>query len=254
MKYSKLVMLILIVLPIFITSVTAQTELDYVYKLGSTNRTEISRPCFNSANGDSGGWCSNETKCQLTITDPQNFYIVSGGNMTNQISRYNYTLPILSIPGVYKCDMACTDHNLTGADTFFFGLNNAGSDYNTNGSVIFILGILLGLMILFSLCAYFLNDWLRMSFLGLAILMLPVTLWVCLDIARNTFMGAAVINIISGGFIISTVGFVAMLLYFLIILLSQLKIRHNTVESKGSPLYWKKKQDYADKHKNREFE
>jgi len=248
MRFSRLFLIILLLIP-FSYAQTTSEDLDYVYKIGS-NATEINRPCFNSG---ATGWCSSGARCQLTVTDPGSRVIVDGGNMTNQISRHNFTLPTLTTLGIYKADMACSDSNLTGANTFFFGVNNAGSDYNKNSSVMFILGILIGLMILFSLCAYFLNEWLRMSFLVLAVLMLPVTLWVSLDIARNSFMGAAVVNVMSTGFIVSLIGFVAIGLYVLIILLSQIKLRDNRIESKGSPLYWNKKQEYAKKHPDREF-
>ena len=251
MNYKTILIFVMLLMAV-VSSYASTPDLDYVYMTDQPG--EISRPCFDT--GGWSGWCSNETLCQISVFNDINHPIILGANMTNQISTHNFTLPVFNDSGIYKVDMACmTPNNLTGYDTFFFGVNNAGSNYNDNSSVMFILGILIGLIILFALCAYFLNDWLRMSFLLLTILMLPVTLWVSMDIARNSFMGEAVVNVIATGYYVSLTGFVAMLLYFLIVLLSQLKIRNNTIKPSdtGSPLYWRKKQDYAKKHPDRHF-
>ena len=152
--------------------------------------------------------------------------------------------------------MACqTPKNLTGYDTFFFGVNNAGRDYTGSG---FILYIIAGLAILFGVLAVILNEKLRLAFIMLTVLMLPIGLWSALDIANNTWVGQAVINMISAGFMISLIGYVAMTLYVLWDLLMQIRLKKNAINTqnlseKGSPLYWQKKQKYVEKNPDREF-
>jgi hypothetical protein len=230
----------------------ATTDIQYTFK--QYNDSAISRPCFSSF-GPSG-WCSSGTVCQLTVTDPDSELLVNGSNMTNQIFRHNLTLPILNKTGIYKADMACNDNNLTGYDSFFFGVNPAGKNYNTSIAPYFLLTLLIGLIVLFAYFGFKVEVAMRMVFLTLAVLLLPVSLWVGLDIARNSFIGEAVINVLSTGFYVSFIGFVGFVFYVLISLLSQLKINKtiSIPNNKASPYYWNKKKEYKENHRGEEYE
>jgi hypothetical protein len=234
-------------------------ELDYVLKTNS--RGEINRPCFNSANADSGGWCSNDSQCQLSVFNAANKQIIAGFNMTNKISTHNITLPILNETGIYSASMACKERgNLSGYDTFQFGVNDAGRDYTGMSYILYIIG---GLALLFGVFAFYLNEHLRLAFILLTILMLPLGLWVGLDLANNTWMGQGIINIIATGFYVSLIGFGAMVLYTLWDMTMALRIRRSPINSynlsaQSSPLkhnaYAQKKAEYAEKHKDREYQ
>jgi uncharacterized membrane protein len=229
-------------------------ELEYMFK--TSNQSIISRPCFNAAISSPGGWCSNTTVCQLTITDPTNKVIIAGQNMTNQISFYNYTLPLLATPGIYKADMACNDNNLTGYDSFFFGINQAGQNYNGSIAPYVLLTILIALTVLFAYLGFKMEQAMRLVFLTTAILLVPISLWVGLDIARNSFMGDSVINVLATGFFTSLVCFVGFVFYVLISLTMQLKINKtmSIPNNKASPYYWQKKKEYKEKHQGEEYD
>jgi hypothetical protein len=249
----KKTLIFILMLAIMIVPALA-VDLDYVFKQG--NDSSISRPCYNT--GDTG-YCSNESTCALTVFNPDNSVLIFGKNMTNQIYTHNYTLPNLNDTGVYKVDMACSDHNITGYDSFFFGVNQAGKDYNDSVGSYFILGIVILFMILFALASYFMENSLKLVFLLMTFLMLPVTLWVSLDIARNSFMSTALIAILSSGYGISLICFAAMCLFVLVKLTMQLKINKNAINTsnlgnKASPAYWNRKQKYKANHSGEEYD
>lgn len=241
MTYKAVLSVFIVFLLCFVT--VEASELDYVYKLN--DNISISRPCFNS--DTTTGWCSNAAVCQITVADPDNNLIVSGANMTNQVSFNNITLKNISKMGVYKADMACYDNNQTGYNTFFFGVNEAGFDYRENGAIPYILGILFLLFIGFGVAAFKLEDALRLAFLLLSTLMIPVALFITSNVVKNSFMGANIINLVTWSFGISTVLYFGMVLYVLFTLLMAQKIKDNRVPTYGSPLYnakTKREDDY----------
>jgi hypothetical protein len=218
-------------------SLASAADLEYVYKLNSDN--SINRPCFNQG---TNGWCSAGATCEVTVLDENLDVLIPGGQMTNQISFHNYSLPPISKQGIYKVDMACSDNNQTGYDTFYFGVNEAGSDYSKATGMFILLGVLVILMILFGVFSYYLSDSLRLAFLLLTFLMLPVTLWVALNIVKNAFMGDMFINLLTWSFGVSLVGFFTMVLYVCFTLFMALKIQKSPGQPElgsgyGHPLY-----------------
>ena len=254
MKYAVILIFIcMFLIPFGVAS--SNTDLEYVFKVN--NNSVISRPCFNTAAHGTNGWCSASAICQLTVMDPDNIVIVSGQNMTNQISLHNYTMPLLTKAGIYKADMSCNDNNLTGYDSFFFGVNQAGQDYNGSIASYVLLAFLAIFIALFAYLAFKMEEALRLVFMTIVILLIPVSLWVGLDIARNSFMGEAVINVLSTLFLSSLACFAAFVFYVLIKLTMQLKI-NKTIgipnDNKASPRYWQKKEDYKKKHRGEEYD
>lgn len=247
------ILIVLIVCSIFLTPVFATDKtLDYVFK--QYNNSEIQRPCYNTG---TNGYCSPGAICAISVYDPDNVAIVFGRNMTNQIYTQNYTLPVLNKSGIYKADIGCAEpDNTTGYESFFFGVNQAGSDYNTSNGPYFILGIVILLLIAFALASYFLEDALKLVFLVMSFIMLSITLWVSLDIARNTFISNAIINVLSTGFTVSLVCFGGIVLYVLITLLTQLKIRKTISIQKqpGNPAYWQRRQESKKRRQGEEYQ
>jgi hypothetical protein len=248
----KQLLIFLICLSLLIVPAFAVENLDYVFKQG--NNSQISRPCYNT--GETG-YCGASAMCALSVFGPDNLPIVLGKNMTNQIYTHNYTLPVLTEPGVYKTDIACTENNVTGYDSFFFGVNQAGKNYNGSAGPYILLAILALFAALFAYLAFKMETSLKLVFMTLVILLIPVSLWVGLDIARNSFMSSAVINVLSTLFVTSLSGFAAFAFYVLIKLTMQLKI-NKTVgipnDNKASPAYWQRKEDYKKKHIGREYD
>ena len=248
--------LFLVMLALMVSSVFA-VDLDYVLKTGQP--VSISRPCFDQAN--TNGWCAAGTQCQLNVFDSDNNPVILGANMTNKISTHNITITNINTSGVFKADMACqTPTNTTGYDSFYFGINDAGRDYS--GST-YLLYIIAGLGVLFGVLVGLVGDSnLRLAFILLTVLMLPLGLWTGLQIATNTWMGQNIINMIAFGFYVSLIGFGAVMLYVLWTMLMALRISRNKINTyniskQGSPLhtsYTQKKAEYAEKHEGREYE
>ncbi len=232
----------------------ATEDIEYTFK--SNTDSIISRPCFSSY-GPSG-WCSNQSVCQLTVFDPDNDIVVAGKNMTNKVYTHNYTISSTNLTktGIYKADMACSDANLTGYDSFFFAVNQAGKNYNETVAPYALLTILIALTILFAYFGFKMEQAMRMLFITLAIMLIPVGLWVGLDISRNSFMGEAVTNVLSTGFVVSLACFAGFVFYVLISLTMQLKINKtmSIPNNKASPYYWNKKHEYKKTHRGEEYE
>jgi len=244
--------IILIMFLVFVISVQAQSDApEYVFKLG--NETSISRPCFTSG---ATGYCDATARCIISVFDPDNNIVVLGASMSNLNYTHNITLPLLTKAGIYKCDMACSQNNLTGSDTFFFAMNNAGQNYNGSSGTYFLLGIVILFMIIFAIASYFLDNALKVVFLFMTFLMLPVTLWVSLDIARNTFMSLGLINVLSTCFVLSLICFGGFVLYIFITLFMQLKIKKTISIQKqpGNPSYWNRRQESKKRRQGEEYQ
>jgi hypothetical protein len=195
-------------------------EIEYTFKMAPT--ISIERPCFSDT-----GWCTGAAVCNLKVTDPDNNIIVQNGVMTNQVSFHNLSVSNISKTGIYKADMVCTDNGVSGFNSFFFAVNDAGFDYRQNGGVGFILGTVILLMVLFGIASFYMNDGLRLAFLTLTFLMLPVSLWIALNIVRNSFMGSTFVSLLTWAYGASLVGFFGMVLYVLFTLTMALRLKKN---------------------------
>lgn len=207
MKFNMLFLSLMFILAL--APAYAQT-LETVYQQNTT--LLFTRPCYSTTS--SNGFCPSTTTCSLTVSDNKNTIITSNKTMTNQIFFHNATLYNVS-NGVYRADMACGDSstNLTGSDSFYFGVNDAGSDYSNNYLMFFIVGMIFIIMVVFFFLAYMLNDGLRLPFVLLGFLMLPVGLWFAMKLAANSFVAIDILNILNFAYIASLTGFIAMILY-----------------------------------------
>ncbi len=226
---SSIFLIILIALTSM--SVVAQ-DLDYVYPTNST--ITINRPCFNSESPT--GWCSASTQCKLSVLDTNNNLIILSQNMTNNQSIQTYTInSSITSNSIYQANIACVDGNTTGSDSFYFGVNNAGTDYRENSGIFFILGVIILLIIIFAALIFLVEEGLKLALLTAVFVMLPVALWLTLQIVDNSFMSEGVVNITSGGFILSLTALTAVALYALWKLTMGLKIEKNP--EYGAPIY-----------------
>lgn len=234
---------------IFLTG-TYAVDLDYTF--AKANSISLNRPCFYTVSPD--GWCPSSTVCQMTVTAQNGSIVILGQNMTNLNSTHNLTIFNLS-NGIYKTDVACSYNNLSGYDTFYFGVNNVGENYNETIAPFIILGILIILLIAFIVTTFIVEESLRLVFLFLSILMLPITLWYALDVARNSFMGSTAIAMLSVGYMISLTCLGGFVFYILWTLMMKWKIKKTMSIPKvqGSPAYWQKKQKYKDTHQGEEY-
>jgi len=224
-KFFGLFLFMLVLIP----SVYAEApqDLSYTFKTG-TNVTII-RPCVNTLSPT--GSCSTNLSCQISVTDQDNNIVVFGQTMTNTFSTYNtYENATINISqnGIYKADIVCLDTGEPGFDSFYFGVNEAGTDYRTNSGIMFLLGITILLMIIFGLFAYFLEKTLRIVFMLLSAMMLPVSVWITSQIVANSFFAQNLVNVINGGYTLSLIFFGTFVLYVLVSLTSKLTLRNNT--------------------------
>lgn len=222
---------ILIILMSLVGSVFAQ-DLDYVYP--TSNNVTVNRPCFNSESPN--GWCTVTTACELSVLDSKNNIILSNQAMTNNEAIQTYTInQNLTSNSIYQASISCVDGNVTGADTFYFGINSAGSDYRENKAIWFILGIVILIMLIFSIFVFLVEEWLKLAFFIGAFLMLPVSLWLATQIVENSFMNNNLGSVASGAFSVSVVSFFAIVMYACWKLIMGLKIKKEP--EYGAPVY-----------------
>lgn len=99
------------------------------------------------------GYCSNESVCNINVENPDDSLLVSGQNMTNQVSFHNYTITPEQL-GKYGVKGFCLDGDITQEIDFPFLVSPDGNQVDTGESMMYI-WILIILLILLGVGIYF---------------------------------------------------------------------------------------------------
>lgn len=119
---KRLILLTLIILLVPLALATT----DEIRFIGQQNTyLDITEPCFNN-----NTYCSDTSKCNITVKDPKQFVLVNNLQMTNQNAYHNYTLDITNTSslGVYESTVVCQDGSYNGFDTFYFRITYHGKE------------------------------------------------------------------------------------------------------------------------------
>lgn len=121
-------LILLLVLGIFLFSFVSALETP-IYPLDKP--LDLKVYCVNN------GWCSSSAICNINVDSPTNKQLVSGQNMTNQISFHNYTLTP-NESGTYQVRGVCTEGILSKKVSFDFKATPSGKSSSTGESILYI--------------------------------------------------------------------------------------------------------------------
>jgi len=147
--------IILIMLLVFIIPLVNALEDDEPDFLAVQYRAyDLKIPCQNADGSD----CPSTTKCNLTVTYPDNTILVSNALTTNQATYHNYTFSQgrLNQNGEYNGKLVCNSNSSFGAASFRLLVSPSGA---RNILGLFIIVFVLAYTITF-VGAYFNNAWL----------------------------------------------------------------------------------------------
>lgn len=206
-------------------------EVTTVYKY-SEQGIFFTQPCFSETSSD--GLCPSSTICSITITDNNNI-IVNNGNATIGKGYINYTITNVTTPSIYRASIGCSDSNITGFTSLYFGVTESGYNYSSNYLMFFLIFIMLSLLALFITLAIKLNNGLAHAFLLLTFVILAIIFWLGLTIVNNSFVNLFIISMINTGYWLSLLLLLVMSLYSLWVLTMNLKIRKNRPKNPALP-------------------
>jgi len=140
---NKLLISMLAILLIVTSFSSANTELHKI-----NEAIDIKVPCINN-----GAYCSTNTTCTITITDPDSNIITNDAAMTNQESYHNYTLQenVTNKIGNYLLNVVCIDNNKPGHNQLTLEVTPTGKATSTQQGIMYLLGFAAIILLFFAL-------------------------------------------------------------------------------------------------------
>lgn len=223
-KYISVVFLLLLSI---VPSVFAQTTGSNTEFIGKQNTIiDLKVPCFDG----NRTFCQPPVQCNITLIYPNSSVLINNQAMTNQYSFNNFSLSALqtSLAGLYQGTVLCSDGINNGFSDITLIINRDGLDLSGNiTALLVIVATLTALLIFFIVLAVILEEALRLVFVGLSFIMVPIILFVVSSIVNDALMPLAVINIVETGYILSLTMLFGYALYILWKLTMGLKVQDN---------------------------